>query len=123
MLGGPLLNDVLTDSMDNTNLLLHQTDITRFDPHNMENNLLDNDNLNLTVDNFIEDDDDKFNFNIDEDKDEYVCDICLKPFVKLKRLVQHLQKHTGKYTCSECLVVGLLLWRYKFPLDIFNDVQ
>ncbi|KRT78578.1 zinc finger protein [Oryctes borbonicus] len=102
MLGGPLLNDMLTDSMDNTNLLLQQTDISRFDMHN--DILLDNDNLNLAVENFIQDDD-NFNFNIDEDKVEHICDICLKPFAKLKRLVQHLQKHTGKYTCSECLVI------------------
>ncbi|GJQ84102.1 hypothetical protein Trydic_g12077 [Trypoxylus dichotomus] len=102
MLGGPLLNDMLADSMDNTNLLLQQTDISRFDMHN--DILLDNDNLNLAVENFIQDDD-NFNFNIDEDKEEHVCDICMKPFAKLKRLVQHLQKHTGKYACPECLVI------------------
>lgn len=106
MLGGPLLNDVLSDSMDNTNLLLQQTDISRFDMQTIEKNvLLDSDNLNLSVENFIHDTD-NFNFNIDEDKEQHVCDICLKPFSKLKRLVQHLQKHTGKYTCSECLVVS-----------------
>ncbi|KAI4464477.1 zinc finger and btb domain-containing [Holotrichia oblita] len=102
MVGGPLLNDMLTDSMDNTNLLLQQTDISRFDMHN--DILLDNDNLNLVVENYMPDDD-NFNFNINEDKEEHICDICLKPFAKLKRLVQHLQKHTGKYACPECLVI------------------
>nr|XP_022918955.1 zinc finger protein 271-like isoform X1 [Onthophagus taurus] len=105
MVGGPLLNELLTDSMDNTNLFLQQN-IEDFDIQNIDNQniLLDGDSLNLGMDNLISDND-NFNFDLSADQEEHVCDICMKPFNKLKQLIQHLQMHTGKYTCPKCLVI------------------
>ncbi|KAF5307813.1 hypothetical protein FQR65_LT06685 [Abscondita terminalis] len=98
--GGPLLNDLLADSLDNTNLVLPNIEL------NM--NSLENDALNLAVDNFLTDNVkelDHFNFEISESQEQYVCDICLKVFTKQHYLLQHLKKHTGRFTCGFCLKI------------------
>lgn len=101
LFGGPLLNDILMDSTDNTNLLLPQTSLTS------QSVLLEDENLN--VDNLFNDNEkclDHFNFEIDENKEQFICDICLKEFSKLKFLIIHLNKHTGKYMCQKCFKVS-----------------
>lgn len=35
----------------------------------------------------------------------YSCDICNKQFLTLQYLCRHLKKHTGEYTCLQCLMV------------------
>lgn len=107
VVGGPLLNDILTDSMDNTNLLLSQSgfDIS----FTNENILMETDNLN--VDNLLMSENvkelDHFNFELAENQEQFVCDICLKEFSKLKQLYLHLNKHTGKYYCKTCHKVNI----------------
>lgn len=104
VIGGPLLNDVLTDSLDNSSIML-QTEISTFDLEN-QNILIESDNLN--VDNILNENVkelEHFNFEIKETEEQFVCDICLKAFNKLKLLVQHLKKHTAKYFCYKCLKV------------------
>ncbi|KAJ8940016.1 hypothetical protein NQ314_010847 [Rhamnusium bicolor] len=107
--GGPLLlNNITADSLDNSTLLLPQTDLSQFDLSGIENQntLLENENLNLNVDNILNDNVkqlDHFNFEINEpEMEQLICDICLKSFIKLKSLVQHIEQHTGKYLCYEC---------------------
>ncbi|KAJ8979541.1 hypothetical protein NQ317_017689 [Molorchus minor] len=111
--GGPLLlNDIIPDSLDNSNLFLAQsaqTDINHFDLNSMENQniLLENENLNLNVENILITDNVKelghFNFDIKEQEtDRLVCDICLKSFAKLRSLIQHIELHTGKFLCHQC---------------------
>lgn len=109
VIGGPLLNDILTDSLDNSNLILHQTEINNFDLNNIENQniLVESDNLN--VDNLLTDNVkgfDHFNFELDETQEQFICDVCLKAFTKLRLLILHLRKHTGRYTCPHCLTVS-----------------
>lgn len=36
----------------------------------------------------------------------YNCDICNKQFQTLQYLCRHLKKHTGEYTCLQCLMVN-----------------
>lgn len=101
-IGGPLLNDMLTDSLDNSNIVLQQTEMSAFDLEN-QNILIESDNLN--VDNILNEnvkEIEHFNFEIDKTEEQFVCDICLKVFNKLRLLVQHLKKHTAKYFCSKC---------------------
>lgn len=98
VLGGPLLNDVFTDSLD-----LPQNEFSQFHP-NLDNQtlLLDNEeNLDFGSVKDL----DHFNFEIDDNQKHFVCDLCLKQFAKLKLLVEHLKSHTGKYTCFKCLKV------------------
>lgn len=100
VVGGPLLNDLLTDSLDNTNLVLPNIEL------NM--NALESDAMNLAVDNLLTENVkelDHFNFEIAESQEQYVCDICLKVFSKLYYLLQHLKKHTGRFTCGYCLKI------------------
>ncbi|KAK5646832.1 hypothetical protein RI129_005296 [Pyrocoelia pectoralis] len=100
IVGGPLLNDLLTDSLDNTNLILPNIELNL--------NVLENDALNLSVDNLLNDNVkelDHFNFDITESQEQFVCDVCLKVFAKLKYLIQHLKKHTGRFTCGHCLKI------------------
>lgn len=104
-IGGPLLNDILADSLDNSNIMLQQTVINAFDMEN-QNMLIESDNL--SVDNILNENVkqlEHFNFEIDETEERFVCDVCLKAFNKLKLLVQHLQKHTARYVCYKCLKV------------------
>lgn len=99
VIGGPLLNDVLSDSLDNS------MEINSFDLEN-QNILIESDNLN--VDNILNENVkelEHFNFELDETEEKFVCDVCLKSFNKLKLLVQHLKKHTAKYFCHKCLKV------------------
>lgn len=104
--GGPLLNIISNDSLDNSNMLLRQTEI---DLNNDSTDaLLETENLN--VDNLLNEENvrglDHFNFDIDESTDQFVCDVCLKPFGKLPLLVQHMRLHTGQYTCLCCYKVN-----------------
>lgn len=102
IIGGPLLNDMLTDSLDNSNIMLQQTEMSSFDLEN-QNMLIESDNLN--VDNIFNENVkelEHFNFEIDETEERFVCDVCLKAFTKLKYLVMHLRKHTAKYFCYKC---------------------
>lgn len=102
IIGGPLLNDVLTDSLDNSSVVLQQTEISSFELDN-QNILIESDNLN--VDNILNEnvkDLEHFNFEIYETEEYFICDICLKAFNKLKLLVQHLKKHTAQYFCYKC---------------------
>lgn len=105
LVGGPLLNDILSDSLDNTNVLLQQTD---FDMGlGNQNIMLETENLN--VDNLLSDNVkelDHFNFEIDENQEQFICDICLKEFPKLRSLILHLNKHIGKYCCHICKKVS-----------------
>ncbi|XP_063902821.1 zinc finger protein 569-like [Zophobas morio] len=98
-LGGPLLNDIFTDSSD-----LQQSDLNQFDLNiDNQNLLLDNDNL--TVENLLNEnvkDLDHFNFEIDDSQKQFVCDICLKQFTKVKLLIIHLRHHTGDFMCYKC---------------------
>lgn len=112
LVGGPLLNEVLTESLDNSNILLQQTDMEQFDIGNIDNSNMLLDSENLGVDHLLTDNVkylEHFNFDIDENQEQFLCDICLKSFSKLKLLVQHLKRHTGKYMCPHCLMVFLLL--------------
>lgn len=101
-LGGPLLNDMFTDSSD-----LQQADLNQFDlSMDNQNLLLDNDNL--IVENLLSEnvkDLDHFNFEIDDGQKQFVCDICLKQFTKVKLLIIHLRHHTGDFMCYKCLKV------------------
>lgn len=102
VIGGPLLNDVLVDSLDNSSIMLQQTELDNFDLEN-QNILIESENLN--VDNILNEnvkDLEHFNFEIDETDERFICDICLKAFSKLRLLVQHLKKHTAKYICYKC---------------------
>lgn len=36
----------------------------------------------------------------------HTCDICNKQFQNLQYLCRHLKKHTGEYTCLQCLMVS-----------------
>ncbi|CAG9859529.1 unnamed protein product [Phyllotreta striolata] len=97
--GGPLLtNEVNYDSTDNTGLVLPQTDM---DHQNMQ---FEQDNLNMeSILSESVKDLDNFNFElVENDTEQFVCDICLKVFKKVKSLIQHMNKHTGKFTCIEC---------------------
>ncbi|RZC35583.1 PR domain zinc finger protein 15-like, partial [Asbolus verrucosus] len=101
-LGGPLLNDMFTDSSD-----LQQADLNQFELN------IDNQNLLLDADNLIEEnllnenvkDLDHFNFEIDDSQKQFVCDICLKQFTKVKLLIIHLRHHTGDFVCFKCLKI------------------
>lgn len=98
-LGGPLLNMC----MDPSDLNLNQLDVG-LDTNNLL--LLDSDNL--LVDNLLNDnvkDLDHFNFEIDDNQKQYVCDICLKQFNKVRLLIIHLRHHTGDFFCFKCLKV------------------
>jgi hypothetical protein len=101
-LGGPLLNDMFTDSSD-----LQQADLNQFDlSMDNQNLLLDNDNL--IVENLLSEnvkDLDHFNFEIDDGQKQFVCDICLKQFTKVKLLIIHLRHHTGDFMCYKCLKI------------------
>ncbi|KAF5281232.1 hypothetical protein FQA39_LY05118 [Lamprigera yunnana] len=100
LVGGPLLNDLLNDSLDNTNLVLLNNEL------NM--NALESDTLNLAVDNLLTENVkelDHFNFEIGESQEQHVCDICLRVFTKLHYLRQHLRIHTGRFTCGHCLKI------------------
>lgn len=102
IIGGPLLNDILTDSLDNSNIMLQQTEMTNFDLDS-QNILMEADILN--VDNILTEnvkEIEHFNFEIDETEERFVCDVCLKAFNKLNLLVMHLRKHTAKYFCHRC---------------------
>lgn len=110
--GGPLLlNSITTDSLDNSSLLLPQTDLMRLDLNGIENQniMMETENLNLNVDNIINENVkqlDHFNFELNElEPEQLICDICLKSFIKLKALIQHIQQHTGKFLCHECNMV------------------
>lgn len=95
-LGGPLLNDMFTDS----------SDLQQFDIGLDQNLLLDNDNL--TVENLLSEnvkDLDHFNFEIDDNQKQFICDICLKQFTKVKLLIIHLRHHTGDFMCTKCLKI------------------
>lgn len=109
VIGGPLLNDILADSMDNSNMLLTQMELNSFDISVMGNQSSLLESENLSVDNLLNENVkqlDHFNFEIDESQEQFVCDVCLKSFTKLRLLVQHLKKHTGKFTCHQCFKVG-----------------
>ncbi|KAB0797969.1 hypothetical protein PPYR_08962 [Photinus pyralis] len=100
IVGGPLLNSLLADSLDNTNLMLSNMDLNL--------NVLENDALSLAVDNLLTENVkelDHFNFDITETQEQFVCDICLKVFTKLRYLIQHLRTHTGRFTCTYCLKI------------------
>lgn len=119
--GGPLLNDLFNcDSLDNSNLLLQSTSIiNQFDiTSNIDNQnhlFLDSDVNNLNVENLLNETVkgfDHFNFEIvDSQIKQYVCDICLKQFTKLKYLILHLKHHTADYMCQKC---------YKVRFDLVN---
>lgn len=109
-IGGPLLLTSLDqESLDNSNPMLGQTgskqlELNSFTDHSNE---LENDHLNLNVDSILMTDNVKelehFNFELNESESEQlVCDLCLKSFQKVRLLIIHLAKHTGKYTCLEC---------------------
>ncbi|XP_044268277.1 PR domain zinc finger protein 15-like [Tribolium madens] len=96
VLGGPLLNDMFTDS----------SDLQQFDLLDNQNLLLDSDNL--TVENLLNDnvkDLDHFNFEIDDSQKQFICDICFKQFNKMKLLIVHLRQHTGDFMCFKCLKI------------------
>ncbi|XP_018561356.1 PR domain zinc finger protein 15-like [Anoplophora glabripennis] len=110
--GGPLLlNNISADSLDNSSLLLSQSDLLKVDLNGIENQniMMETENLNLNVDNIINDNVkqlDHFNFELKElESEQLICDICLKSFVKLKSLIQHLEQHTGKFLCHQCNMV------------------
>lgn len=108
VIGGPLLSDILTDSLDNTSMLLSHTELSSFDLNCVGNQSMLLETENLSVDNLFNENVkelDHFNFEIDENAEKFVCDICLKAFTKLQFLVQHLKKHTGKFACPRCLKV------------------
>lgn len=111
--GDPLLlNNITTDSLDNSSLLLPQTELMRLDLNGIENQniMMETENLNLNVDNIINENVkqlDHFNFELNElESEQLICDICLKSFMKLKALIQHIEQHTGKFLCSECNMVN-----------------
>lgn len=89
-LGGPLLNNFFTETLDNVNLLAASGDLS-----------LDFENLNVGSCEL-----DDFNFELGESKEQLVCDICLRPFGKLKHLVLHLKGHTGNFVCNICTKVN-----------------
>lgn len=103
VLGGNMLNDVFADRLD-----LPQNEFNHFNI-NLDNPslLLDNEE-NLDFGNVK--DLDHFNFEIDDNQKHFVCDLCFKPFTKLKRLVEHLKAHTGKFLCFKCLKVCLFFY-------------
>ncbi|CAH0557098.1 unnamed protein product [Brassicogethes aeneus] len=105
-LGGPLLNVILNDSLDNSNFLIQKNEeLNQFNLANIDNHntLMDTENFN--VDNLLNDNVkelDHFNFELKDAEEDIVCDICLKVFVSLRSLIRHLGLHTGKYFCKEC---------------------
>ncbi|XP_056632942.1 PR domain zinc finger protein 15-like isoform X1 [Diorhabda sublineata] len=109
-IGGPLLfNELLNDSMDNNGLTLNSNmDTNHMDLAVIENhnNLFDNENLNLNMEYILPDNEremDNFNFELaPPDNEQFVCDICLKPFKHLKALIWHMNMHIGNFTCFEC---------------------
>lgn len=107
LLGAPILNDMLTDGFESTNLLSQSQFEIGLPNQNM---LLEVENLNVeNIFNENERDLDHFNFEIDENKEQFICDICLKEFSRLKLLILHLNKHTGKYLCHSCHKVSIKL--------------
>lgn len=102
--GGPLLNDILGDSLDNSNLTLQQTDLNSLELNYIESNiLLDNENFNM--DNLLNENVkelDHFNFELKDSVEDIVCDICLKVFTKLSNLIKHMVQHTGTFFCHTC---------------------
>lgn len=105
--GGPLLVDnMLTDGFDNSNLLIQQQDPSSFDMQ--INDLLEVDTLNLGVDHILNSsirDFDLLNSDVnrkEEEKDTYICDICLRTCSSLKSITSHLKLHMAKYFCSLC---------------------
>ncbi|CAH1176122.1 unnamed protein product [Phaedon cochleariae] len=109
--GGPLLNEVIGDSLDITTLDLPHTDTGAFDLNSMENqgSIFENENLNLNMESILEDSQkglEHFNFELKESESEqFICDICLKKFKRLRYLVFHMDLHTGKHTCRLCYKV------------------
>ncbi|KAG5876662.1 hypothetical protein JTB14_027139 [Gonioctena quinquepunctata] len=107
-MGGPMLNEIMTDSLDNPSLVLPQNYLSEFDLSNIENQgkLLGNENLQLNTESILNEnvkDLESFNFELKEpDNDQLMCDICLKSFKKLKLLILHMAQHTGRHTCHEC---------------------
>lgn len=122
LVGDPLLNVLLNDSLDNTNLVmpnieLNQMGVTLGSTLESQSLLLESDSLNLNVDNLLTENVkelDHFNFEIGESQEQYVCDVCLKAFSKLHYLTQHLRKHTGRYTCQYCLKVYFSIVTHSF---------
>lgn len=97
VVGGPLLNELFTESdLDNPNQML-SSDTTNLDLESDNfNNLLGDDSVNKDLD--------QFNFEIEDENTNrlLVCDICIKQFSKLYHLVLHLKSHTGKFICTKC---------------------
>lgn len=113
--GGPLFNEILNDSFDNSNLAMPNLELNQFSL-SLENtvanqSILENDNLSLNADILLADnvnEFDHFNFEIGESKEQHVCDICLKSFTKVLLLRLHMRMHTGTYTCHQCCKVYVI---------------
>lgn len=100
--GGPLLNEIFTESnLDNPNLLLSSDVLSRDLESDNFDNLLGDDSVNKDLD--------QFNFEIEEKNTNQllVCDICVKQFAKLHHFVLHLKSHTGKFVCMICEKVSI----------------
>ncbi|XP_076271048.1 uncharacterized protein LOC143202932 [Rhynchophorus ferrugineus] len=102
--GGPLLvHNLLNDGFDNSNLLVQQQEISSMDIG--VHDLLDADNLNLGVDGILNHTFDYLNSESskkEDEKEEFLCDICLKTFNSSKSITLHLKLHMGKYFCTSC---------------------
>lgn len=100
--GGPLLNEIFTESdPDNPNLLLSSDVLGRDLESDTFDNLLGDDSVNKDLD--------QFNFEIEEKNTGQllVCDICVKQFGKLPHFILHLKSHTGKFVCTICEKVSI----------------
>lgn len=108
-IGGPLLLQVFNDSLDNSNSLMQQPDVS-FEMENYENQnmLLDGENLRLNVDvigNHSMKDLEDFSADVTTKElkvQEFICDICLRKFATPKSIYIHLKLHMGKYFCRTC---------------------
>ncbi|XP_044752646.1 PR domain zinc finger protein 15-like isoform X3 [Coccinella septempunctata] len=97
-IGGPLLNSTVSpENLENSDLII-QT------PSSEDTQMMVVENFNtenlLVTENFRTMD--YFNFDIEEVKEEIVCDVCFKNFSTLPNLIQHLKGHRGDYHCSGC---------------------
>ncbi|XP_066244842.1 PR domain zinc finger protein 5-like isoform X1 [Euwallacea similis] len=109
-IGGPLMTECISDSLENSNSFIPKSDENLFEleTYDYKNMLFESDNLRFSLDigNSIRDFDDleldlKNNKDPDEQKNS-LCDICLKRFSSVKSLASHLRLHVGQYFCSSC---------------------
>lgn len=113
-----LMNEALSETDHSSLLMLDQLNLTETQPLTLYSDLNDVDTLRE----ILCDDNTKasktaqeksiadFSLDLVESENSskmHICDICNKQFQTLQYLCRHIKKHTGEYTCLQCLMVSV----------------